>query len=250
MNLEGGLLNFLEFIGDLDFNIFGALLFVSLFIFWLVLIGWVWIDSGERTTKLGYRIAYVLLVIILNIPGLIIYLIVRPSDTIEQIYWADLERRYLKYETAELTDCPKCCRQMFPGYVFCSNCGYEIKRKCPECEVMINKESKFCYFCGSQVNIRSAKEDVYPNVEVMEQQILASKEEATERVESRKTRYKHSSGLVVKLGELLISSANRVTDATKNLFLKKDKPSKQEKVEKVEVIKVKRKKRKRKGKRK
>jgi len=65
----------LEFIGNVDFNLFSIVLGMVLILFWLVMIGWVWIDSGERTSKNSVRFVYLLLVIFLNIPGLVIYLI-------------------------------------------------------------------------------------------------------------------------------------------------------------------------------
>ncbi len=230
MNLENFVLGFFDFVGNMDFNMFGSFLFVLLLIFWLVLIGWVWVDSGERTSNMTIRVVYLLLVTLLNIPGLIIYLIIRPSETIEQIYWADLERRYLKYETSELGDCTKCGNQLLPGYVFCTNCGNEIKKKCPNCEVLIGKSVKFCPYCGTQVAARASKEEQYPTMEVMQQQILATREEATETVESNRLKYKQSKSFVVKLGNTIIESwaqmisliKNRVEDAKNSKAIQKE----------------------------
>ncbi len=212
MGLEKFILSIFEFIGGVNFNLFSFVLGVIILLFWLVIIGWVWIDSGERTSKTSIRVVYLLLVIFLNIPGLIIYLIVRPSETIEQIYWADLERRYLKYETAELGDCPKCGHQLLPRYVHCSNCGNEIKRKCPKCGVLINKDHKFCENCGTQLRERAIAEEQYPNVTVMEQQILATKEHATQTVESKRTRYKTGKSFVVKLGDVITSGLRKIKE--------------------------------------
>ncbi|OGC43662.1 hypothetical protein A2400_01385 [candidate division WS6 bacterium RIFOXYB1_FULL_33_14] len=213
MGLEKFILSIFEFAGGINFNLFSLILGVIILLFWLVIIGWVWIDSGERTSKTSIRVVYLLLVIFLNIPGLIIYLIVRPSETIEQIYWADLERRYLKYETAELGDCSKCGSQLLPGYVHCSNCGNEIKRRCPKCGVLINKDHKFCENCGTQLRERAIAEEQYPNVVVMEQQILATKEHATQTVESKRTRYKTGKSFVVKLGDVIISGLKKIKES-------------------------------------
>ena len=200
------ILSFFDFIGSIDFNMFGFALGFVLVIFWLFVIGWVWVDSGERTSKKNSRIGYILLVVLLNIPGLIIYLIIRPSETIEEIYWADLERRYLKYETADLGDCPECGSQLFPGYVHCTNCGYTIKIKCPQCDVLVDKDHKFCEFCGFQLRKKVAlEEEKYPDVEVMEKQITATKEHAVETVESKRTRYKTGPSFVVKLGDAIVA---------------------------------------------
>lgn len=219
MGLEKIILSFFEFVGNIDFNMFGFILGFVLVVFWLFIIGWVWVDSGERTSKRGLRVGYVLLSVFLNIPGLIIYLIIRPSETIEEIYWADLERRYLKYETADLGDCPKCGSQLFPGYVHCTNCGYTIKARCPKCNVLVNKDHKYCEFCGFQLRERAAGEEKYPDVKVMEQQITATKEHAVETVESKRTRYKTGHSFVVKLGNAILTP---LLSLKKEIQLKKD----------------------------
>ncbi len=206
MGLEKIILSFFDFVGGIDFNMFGFILGFLLVVFWLFIVGWVWVDSGERTSKKGLRVGYVVLASLLFIPGLIIYLVIRPSETIEEIYWADLERRYLKYETADLGDCPKCGSQLFPGYVHCTNCGYTIKIRCPKCNLLVNKEHKYCEFCGYQLRERAALEkEKYPDVKVMEKQITATKEHAVETVESKRTRYKTGHSFVVKLGNALIT---------------------------------------------
>lgn len=205
MELEKFILTFFDFVGGINFNIFSFVLILLFIIFWLVIVGWVWIDSSERTSRKGLRVAYLLLAIILNIPGLIIYLIIRPGETIEEIYWADLERRYLKFETSELGDCPKCGHQLYPGYVFCTNCGFELKKRCPKCNILINKDHKFCEFCGEQIRDRAIEQEKYPDVAVMEQQIIATKEHATATVESKRTRYKTGDSFVVKLGDAILT---------------------------------------------
>ena len=198
MNLENIILDFFDFVGNIDFNMFGTLFIVALVVFWLVIIGWVWVDSSERTSKRGLKIGYILLVIFFNIFGLIIYLIIRPSETIEEIYWEDLERRYLKYETSELGDCPRCGSQLYPGYVFCTNCGYRLKVKCSQCGVLIDKDHVFCEYCGFKIKEKKETQEEYPTVQAMEKQITATKREAEKTVESKMTKYKTGNSFVVK----------------------------------------------------
>lgn len=210
MNLENIILDFFDFVGNIDFNMFGTLFIVALVVFWLVIIGWVWVDSSERTSKKGLKIGYILLVIFFNIFGLIIYLIIRPSETIEEIYWEDLERRYLKYETSELGDCPKCGSQLYPGYVFCTNCGYRLKVKCPQCGVLIDKDHVFCEYCGFKIKEKKETQEEHPTVQAMEKQITATKREAEKTVESKRTRYKTGNSFVVKLGNSIVSSISKL----------------------------------------
>jgi hypothetical protein len=116
--METFLLNFLDNIGNINFQTIGIILAAIFIIFWLIVLDWVWQDAGERTSSTAVRVIYLLPVLLFNILGWILYLIIRPSQTIEQIYWSDLERRYLKFETQELGDCPKCGTQLYPGYIF------------------------------------------------------------------------------------------------------------------------------------
>jgi len=202
--MEDVVLGFFDRITTIDFSFVWTLFGIALGAFWIVVLYWVWLDSGDRTTKKTTRIAYVFLVLFLFVVGLIIYLLIRPSQTIEEIYWADLERRYLKYETAELGDCPKCGTQLYPGFTFCPNCRYVLKMKCSNCELEMDKQYKYCPSCGNQMLGRTEPvEEEHPTKEVMEEQIQASKEEAADVVEAKRVRYTERKGVAVAIGDMV-----------------------------------------------
>lgn len=229
--MEQFILDFLESIGNIDFKFVWNIFLYALIVFWFVVLYWVWLDSGDRTSNRTVRYLYVLLVASLNVVGWIIYLIIRPTQTIEEIYWADLERRYLKYETAELGDCPRCGTQLYPGFTFCPNCKYKLKRRCERCEVLVDKKNKYCPYCGQEMKKKSSVvEELAPTQEVMEKQIQATKDEATEVVETKKTRYSIRKGFSVKIGEsivggyeIIINQSKKFLDRVKNLVKKEEK---------------------------
>lgn len=229
--MEQFILDFLESIGNIDFKFVWNIFLYALIVFWFVVLYWVWLDSGDRTSNRTVRYLYVLLVASLNVVGWIIYLIIRPTQTIEEIYWADLERRYLKYETAELGDCPRCGTQLYPGFTFCPNCKYKLKRRCERCEVLVDKKNKYCPYCGQEMKKKSSVvEELAPTQEVMEKQIQATKDEATEVVETKKTRYSIRKGFSVKIGEsivggyeIIINQSKKLFDRVKNLVKKEEK---------------------------
>jgi len=204
MSLEGLFLGFLDGVGDTDFSSFGRYLLIGFLIFWFAIVWWVWFDASARTTKIWAKIASVILVAVFNIFGLIIYLIIRPDQTIEGIYWEDLERRYMKYETSELGDCPKCGAQLYPGFIHCSNCGYELKVQCPKCELFVDRKFKYCSFCGTRISKKVITEEVEIEPEVMEEQVKATKEEITDVVESEKTKYSRRESIAGKIGESIL----------------------------------------------
>lgn len=220
--IETVLLNFLNTIGNINFLTVGLIVGAIFVIFWLVVLDWVWLDSGERTTSKAARICYLLLVLILNILGWIIYLIIRPSQTIEQIYWSDLERRYLKFETLELGDCPKCGTQLYPGYVYCPKCGIELKIKCGQCGTYIEKNSAYCPFCGNDLGDTKSSKEVLPTKEVMEQQIEATRQEAVEAVDTSQVKYSvKKKGVTVKLGEAIIGGYRLLFNSLKKPLKRK-----------------------------
>lgn len=218
--MEEFVLNLLESIGSMDFQIVWQIFAYGLIVFWFVVLYWVWLDSGDRTSKKSVRWLLVLLVAILNVVGLVIYLIIRPPQTIEEIYWSDLERRYLKYETAELGDCPKCGSQLFPGFNYCPSCRYKIKIRCTGCQVLVDRKHKFCPHCGQEMRKRKSSEQTSPTKEVMQQQIDATKEEAKDVVESKKTRYSSKKGFALRIGESVVGGYEIMYTKLKALFSK------------------------------
>lgn len=164
ISFEKFLLDTLANLGDTNFDVAIKIVLIAFGIFWLFVVGWVWNDCGERSTKIIYRILSALLVLVFNIPGLIVYLLLRPNATIEELYWADLERRYLKYETADLGDCPRCKKQLQAGFVVCPFCGESIKEKCTACGNYLEKSWTICPFCGTSKNIETKQEQVIESV--------------------------------------------------------------------------------------
>jgi hypothetical protein len=164
------------------------------------------------------RIFYVFIGLV-PVVGWIIYLIVRPSETIDEIYWGDLERRYLKYEAKDLGDCPRCGSQLYPGFIFCPNCGKRLKRKCPKCEVYVDLDHKYCPNCGNQMKKNTVKEEEI-TAENMQKQIEETKEEAHETVKSKKSKYKQEENFIHRVGESIKEGYRLLGRKVKNFFKK------------------------------
>jgi hypothetical protein len=200
MDLEQFLLKFTEGVGNANFTTILYMVLGLFIIFWLFVLGWVWIDSGERTTNSITRALSIVIVLFLNIIGLIIYLIVRPKQTIQELYWVDLERRYLKYETAELGDCPSCGLSLQPGFNVCPACKYGIKTLCKGCQMWIDKTYAYCPFCAKATKQMDEVTQEMNN-ETMAGEINKSKEEAIKVVVGNKTKYVDRHGILSKIKE-------------------------------------------------
>jgi hypothetical protein len=235
MGFEEFILNFVDGVANTNFNIVGTVILAVSIIFWLVVTSWIWVDSDERTTSKWMRIFYVFIGLI-PILGWIIYLIVRPSETIDEIYWGDLERRYLKYEAKDLGDCPRCDTQLYPGYIFCPNCKKRIKRKCSNCEVYVDLEHKYCPNCGNQMQKNVVKEREVSKEE-KQKNIDETKEEAHETVKSKKSKYKKEENFVHRVGESVIKGYKLIGKRIKKGFEKVKENSKKIKKEEKEKTK-------------
>ncbi|MFC1655910.1 hypothetical protein ACFL3C_03510 [Patescibacteria group bacterium] len=66
---------------------------------WLALIIWATKDIISRTNNIPFQIISIFLVVFLNIFGLIIYIAVRPSKTLIEKFFEDLEYEALVQET-------------------------------------------------------------------------------------------------------------------------------------------------------
>jgi hypothetical protein len=161
--MEDAILDTMLFLEDLDFLMVFRVFGLGLFVFWLVVIGWAAIDASERLESKWLRLLSVLLVILIPIFGLLIYLTVRPRETLEEAKWTGAERRYLKFETAGLYDCPSCGYEVFPNHIFCPNCGYELRFKCESCDVYLEPEWNTCPYCGEEQS--RVKPDIFGQIE-------------------------------------------------------------------------------------
>jgi uncharacterized protein YacL len=76
-----------------------AALVIYLILLWAALIAWATKDILSRTNNLVLQIFSILLVAVLNIFGLIIYLAIRPSKTLVEKFFEDLEFEALVQES-------------------------------------------------------------------------------------------------------------------------------------------------------
>ncbi len=146
--MENAILDSVSFIGNVDFAIVLRIFFFIYLFFWVMVVIWVWFDASERSSNVVFKVFSVFISLFFNIFGLIIYLLVRPTDSYEERYLNELEKKYLQLETSGLIKCPSCSFDLEPGFVVCPRCGESVKTKCENCEMYIDNWWEFCAFCG------------------------------------------------------------------------------------------------------
>lgn len=124
----------------------GAAFLVAL---WLSLIVWTYRDIRDRVRDPLVRILAALLVAVLFLPGIVVYLILRPQQTLEQEYQHMLEEEALLQAIEERTACPGCGRHTAEDWIICPNCYTKLMKPCHACGKLMKLSWSLCPYCGT-----------------------------------------------------------------------------------------------------
>lgn len=116
---------------------------------WLSLIFWAYRDIRSRARNTGERILAVLAVAVLFLPGIVIYLIMRPPRTLEEEYQHSLEEEALLQSIEESSLCPGCGRRTRDNWQICPNCQTKLKKPCHQCSKLMELPWNICPYCGA-----------------------------------------------------------------------------------------------------
>lgn len=123
-----------------------AAFFVAL---WVALIFWTYRDIKARARDPLSRILAVLVVAVLFLPGILIYLILRPSRTLEDEYQQTLEEEALLQAIEESPVCPGCGRRIKENWSICPNCHTKLRKNCHHCGKLMELPWNICPYCGT-----------------------------------------------------------------------------------------------------
>ena len=118
---------------------------------WISLIIWTYRDIRSRARDPLVQILCTLLVAVLNLPGVIVYLILRPIRTLEEEYQHTLEEESLLQALEELPLCPGCERRVRDEWQVCPNCHTKLKKACHQCGKLMELPWNICPYCGTPV---------------------------------------------------------------------------------------------------
>lgn len=116
---------------------------------WLSLILWTYRDIRSRVKDPLVRILAVLLVAVLFLPGIVVYLILRPARTMEDDYQHMLEEEALLQAIEERSACPGCGRHTAEDWVVCPNCYTKLRKNCHNCGKLMKLPWSLCPHCGT-----------------------------------------------------------------------------------------------------
>ncbi|MCB0034712.1 MAG: zinc ribbon domain-containing protein [Anaerolineales bacterium] len=117
---------------------------------WLSLVIWTFRDMRARSRDPFAQILAALVVAALPIIGLVIYLILRPPETLAEAYERALEEEALLQEIEERPHCPGCSRIVQKDWLLCPHCHTRLHKKCPDCDNLLELQWNLCPYCGNQ----------------------------------------------------------------------------------------------------
>ena len=130
-------------------QVVATFLVAFLVVLWMTLCFWTFRDIQARTRDLLAQIFATLLVFFFNIPGVLLYILVRPKETLVMAYERSLQEEYMLQDLEEREICPTCRVKTQPDYSYCFNCRTRLRRECNNCGSLIKLKWASCPFCGT-----------------------------------------------------------------------------------------------------
>ncbi len=118
---------------------------------WIAIVIWTYRDIRSRARDPLVQILSTLLVAVLNLPGVLVYLILRPARTLEEEYQHTLEEESLLQALEEMPLCPGCERRVKDDWQVCPNCHTKLKKPCHHCGNLMELPWNICPYCGTPV---------------------------------------------------------------------------------------------------
>lgn len=119
---------------------------------WFAVVAWTFRDIESRSRSVFTQVFSTLLVVLFFVPGLLLYLILRPKESLDQAFQRALEEEYLLQDLDELPLCPSCQRAVDPEFVLCPHCQTSLREPCPSCTRLIDLRWSVCPYCAAPVD--------------------------------------------------------------------------------------------------
>jgi len=135
---------------NLNVYISAALFVVGgyLFALYLGLIVWTFRDIRSRSRDVLAQIMVTLLVAVFTLPGLLVYLLLRPHSTLAEEYERSLAEEAILQDLEERRVCPGCRRGVEPDFIICPYCHYQLHLRCVGCGRLLSPGWDVCPYCG------------------------------------------------------------------------------------------------------
>ncbi len=143
-----------DFISNPIVQLAGQLIVIYVVLLWLGTAYWAFRDMQARTENpiLPYFAAALIIFFtpLLFVFAVILYLIVRPRETMAEVYERSLAEESLLAEVEKNELCPVCRDRVEADWLVCPNCRTRLHRVCPSCNRLADPTWPLCAYCGHE----------------------------------------------------------------------------------------------------
>lgn len=145
--------------------VYGGMVLAAL---WLAMIIWTYRDMRARSRDGLAQMLVAAMVAVLTLPGLFIYLMLRPRETLAESYERSLEEEALLQEIEEKPSCPGCGQRVLHDWQVCPHCHTRLKKPCVHCGKKLELAWNLCPHCAT---VQAATQDTYDPLDVPARQV-------------------------------------------------------------------------------
>lgn len=131
------------------------LIVIYVVLLWLGTAYWAFRDMQARTENpiLPYFAAALVIFFtpLLFVFAVILYMIVRPRETLAEVYERSLAEESLLAEVEKNELCPVCRDRVDADWLVCPNCRTRLHRVCPSCNRLADPTWPLCAYCGHEL---------------------------------------------------------------------------------------------------
>jgi RNA polymerase subunit RPABC4/transcription elongation factor Spt4 len=131
-------------------QVFAALGGAYLIALWFVLVVWTFRDIETRSRNVLTQVFSTLLVVLFYVPGVLLYLILRPKETLDAAFQRSLEEEYLLQDLEELPLCRTCQHYVEDDFMICPHCQTHLREACVACTRLVDLRWNVCPYCGAE----------------------------------------------------------------------------------------------------
>ena len=115
---------------------------------WFVLIVWTYRDIEARSKNVVTQVFSTLLAVFFWFPGVLLYMLLRPKETLDETYQKSLEEEYLLQDLQEVPLCPNCNHFVADEWQICPHCNTQLREACHNCGHLVDLRWDICPYCG------------------------------------------------------------------------------------------------------
>ena len=150
-----------DFVNNPIVGLAAQLIVIYVVLLWLGTAYWAFRDMQARTENpiLPYFSAALIIFFtpLLFVFAVVLYLIVRPRETLAEVYERSLAEESLLAEVEKNQLCPVCRDRVHADWLVCPNCRTRLHRVCPSCNRLAQPEWPLCAYCGHEFQRPAAR---------------------------------------------------------------------------------------------